>query len=126
VDTYALVDTCARSTCNTYRAVVPLLLIQLLLPPTTPCAPTEPTPMKALQSSSSASHSSCLRHRHDSSRCWRAQQQKRQSRRITAGASVVEPAQLAAIAAEPVAEVALLAGVGAVCAKQGLLPLQGR
>lgn len=44
----------------------------------------------------------------------------------TATAAVVEPAQLAAIAAEPVVEVAVLAGVGALCAKQGLLPLQGR
>lgn len=41
-------------------------------------------------------------------------------------AAVVEPGQLAAIAAEPVAEVALLSAAGALSAKQGLLPLQGR
>lgn len=43
-----------------------------------------------------------------------------------ATAAVVQPAQLAAIAAEPVTEVAVLAAVGALCAKKGLLPLQGR
>lgn len=52
-------------------------------------------------------------------------QQSYRGRRVTTGA-VVEPSQLAAIAAEPVVEVAVLAGVGALCAKQGLLPLQGR
>ena len=40
--------------------------------------------------------------------------------------AAVDPGQLAAIAAEPVAEVAVLSGVGALCARQGLLPLQGR
>lgn len=82
--------------------------------------------MKALHSSS-ALPSDYLHHRHgsSSSRCCRAQQQQQQCRSVSAGA-VVEPAQLAAIAAEPVAEVALLAAVGAVCARQGLLPLQGR
>jgi hypothetical protein len=47
-------------------------------------------------------------------------------RYVTASPAVVDPGQLAAIAAEPVAEVAALAGVGALCARQGLLPLQGR
>lgn len=41
-------------------------------------------------------------------------------------AAVVEPAQLAALAADPVLEVVLLAGSGAVCAKQGLLSIDSR
>lgn len=49
-----------------------------------------------------------------------------QNRCKAPAAAVVEPAQLVAIAAEPVAEVALLSAAGALCAKQGLLPLQGR
>lgn len=61
--------------------------------------------------------------RSSSSRCGR---QQSSSRRLNPTAALVEPGQLAVIAAEPVAEVALLAGVGAACARQGLLPLQGR
>ena len=41
-------------------------------------------------------------------------------------AAVLQPYQLAAIAAEPVVKVALLSGAGALCAKQGILTLEGR
>lgn len=41
-------------------------------------------------------------------------------------AAVLQPYQLAAIAAEPVVKVALLSGGGALCAKQGILTLEGR
>jgi predicted permease len=39
---------------------------------------------------------------------------------------VLQPYQLAAIAAEPVVKVALLSGAGAMCAKHGILTLEGR
>jgi predicted permease len=39
---------------------------------------------------------------------------------------VLQPYQLAAIAAEPVVKVALLSGAGALCAKRGILTLEGR
>ncbi|KAF6259145.1 auxin efflux carrier [Scenedesmus sp. NREL 46B-D3] len=41
-------------------------------------------------------------------------------------AAVLQPYQLAAIAAEPVVKVALLSGAGALCAKRGILTLEGR
>lgn len=40
--------------------------------------------------------------------------------------AVLQPAELVALAAAPVAKIAAMCAVGATCARQGLLPPEGR